>query len=70
VVVSTQGRGEQYGEASLPFEQFLSRLYLYHDDTIQVGIKRPLPSDALNEIKRMAVESWAKDRIDKAQMPL
>ncbi|MPS31730.1 MULTISPECIES: hypothetical protein [unclassified Salinivibrio] len=66
VVVSTQGKGEQYGEASLPFEQFLSRLYLYHDDTIQVGIKSPLPSEALNEIKRMAFESWAQERIENS----
>jgi hypothetical protein len=63
VVVSTQGKGEQYGEASLPFEQFLSRLYLYHDDTIQVGIKSSLPDEAIADVKRMALTSWAADRI-------
>ncbi|WP_439437782.1 hypothetical protein [Salinivibrio costicola] len=63
MVVSTQGKGEQYGEASLPFEQFLSRLYLYHDDTIQVGIKSSLPDEAIADVKRMALTSWAADRI-------
>lgn len=63
VIVSTQGKGEQYGEASLPFEQFLSRLYLYHDDTIQVGIKSSLPDEAIADVKRMALTSWAADRI-------
>ncbi|ODQ00651.1 hypothetical protein [Salinivibrio sp. SS2] len=62
VVVSTQGKGEQYGEASLPFEQFLSRLYLYHDDTIAVGTPTEFPDDAIGRIKQLALDSWAKDR--------
>lgn len=65
VTVSTQGQGERHGEASLPFEQFASRLYLFHDDPVKSipGIVAP-PQETLEEVQRMATESWAASRIE------
>jgi hypothetical protein len=41
VEVSTYGHGERNGEASLPFADFASRLYIFHADPLQrVGFRR------------------------------
>jgi len=63
VVVSTQGHGERYGEASLPFPQLASRLYIFHDDPVQPPADTRLPEEELTEVRRMALESWAADRL-------
>ncbi|SLN52528.1 hypothetical protein [Roseisalinus antarcticus] len=34
VIVSTSGNGERHGEGSLEFGQFLSRVYLFHDEPL------------------------------------
>ncbi len=66
VTVSTQGNGERHGEASLVFEQFVSRLYLFHDDLIRpAGAGAPVPADLIAEVRTMAVESWAAERIPR-----
>ncbi len=62
VIVSTQGCGERYGEASLPFEQLASRLYIFHDDPVEEALKSPIPAEELNEVKAMALSSWAAGR--------
>jgi hypothetical protein len=65
VAVSTQGNGERHGEASLPFEQFASRLYLFHDDPVKSGYAFAIPpSEILDRVEGMAVESWAASRIE------
>ena len=62
VVVSTQGFGERFGEASLPFDQMLSRLYIFHDDNSYIeGIDAP--NEEIDKVKQMAYESWAKEKI-------
>jgi hypothetical protein len=64
VVVSTHGHSERYGEASLPFEQFASRLYIFHEDHDpgeRCSQPQP-PADALEPAKRMALASWAATR--------
>jgi hypothetical protein len=64
VVVSTQGHGERFGEASLPFEQLASRLYIFHDDLVeQPGDAPPQPLRELEAVKAMAVASWASNRV-------
>ncbi|MDU8913399.1 hypothetical protein [Aestuariicoccus sp. MJ-SS9] len=63
VVVSTSGNGERYGEASLEFEKFLSRIYLFHDDPLRP--KRAIAkgaSDVVATVKDMALSSWAAGR--------
>ncbi len=62
VVVSTAGKGERFGEGSLPFGQFASRLYLFHDDGLGIGQSVPVPDDVIAEIEAMARDSWAATR--------
>ncbi|MDX1669219.1 MAG: hypothetical protein R3194_07370, partial [Limnobacter sp.] len=49
VLVSTSDHGEHFGEASLPFEQFLSRVYIFHYDTLEYGEPDKVPADTVNE---------------------
>jgi len=62
VVVSTQGYGERFGEASLPFPELASRLYIYHDDPVQLHTEVALPIEELNLVRGMALKSWAANR--------
>jgi hypothetical protein len=63
VVVSTAGNGERFGEASLPFEQFASRLYIFHYDPLEPGNPETVEQTLLNDITGMAHQSWAAARI-------
>ena len=61
-VVSTHGSGERFGEASLPFETFASRLYLFHEDGMRpAAIKRPA-QDILERVATQARSTWAAGR--------
>jgi hypothetical protein len=64
VVVATSGTGERYGEASLPFGQFASRLYLFHDDPVRPVMASDPPEDEIAEIAAAARASWAAGRHD------
>jgi hypothetical protein len=63
VQVTTGGNGERHGEGSLAFEQFASRLYLFHDHWLRSAGSAPVPDDAIARVRAMAVESWAADRL-------
>lgn len=62
VVVSTSGNGERHGEGSLEFEQFLSRLYLFHDHTFRPVASQTVDADVIARVRALASESWAADR--------
>lgn len=64
VVVSTSGNGERYGESSLEFEKFLSRIYLFHDNPLR-GLDAPedILDAAIAPVYELAAASWASDRI-------
>ncbi len=62
VVVSTEGHGEVFGEASLPADEFASRLYIFHYDKHELGELGAVPEEEVASIRRMAVESWAANR--------
>ncbi|MDN3518871.1 hypothetical protein QWY84_14725 [Aquisalimonas lutea] len=62
VVVSTEGAGEYYGESSLPFEAFVSRLYIFHFDPRDEARDVDVPEEAVARIRAMAVGSWAAGR--------
>ncbi|MDT8427931.1 MAG: hypothetical protein RQ757_04110 [Pseudomonadales bacterium] len=62
VLVSTAGNGERFGEASLPFEQFLSRLYIFHYDPLECNFLADVPVDTLNEITGYIERSWGAGR--------
>jgi hypothetical protein len=65
VEVSTHGNGERFGEASLPFADFASRLYIFHSDPLQrVGLPR-VPERELKAAMQMARESWGEDREER-----
>ena len=66
VVVSTQGHGERFGEASLPFPQLVSRLYIFHDDPVEESSHLPVPLEEINAVKEMAQSSWAAERTPTA----
>jgi hypothetical protein len=62
VIVTTSGSGERHGEGSLEFEQFLSRLYLFHDQPLRSEGQSPVPPEAIERVREMARRSWAADR--------
>lgn len=62
VVVSTSGHGERYGEGSLEFEAFLSRVYLFHDEPLRNRHGQDVPDDLIATVRDKAIASWAADR--------
>lgn len=63
VVVSTAGKGERFGEASLPFEQFASRLYIFHFDPLERGEPAEVGEDELERVIGRVHRSWGRDRL-------
>ncbi|MFP5020913.1 hypothetical protein [Pseudonocardia phyllosphaerae] len=63
VVVSTAGNGERFGEASLPFDQFASRLYIFHVDPLEKGEPEKVPAAEIDEIIGYIERSWGADRL-------
>ncbi|GAB2794379.1 hypothetical protein GCM10027040_20800 [Halomonas shantousis] len=63
VVVSTAGHGERFGEASLPFEQFLSRLYIFHYDPLEPGEPAEVSEEEIVTVIEMIRHSWGVDRL-------
>jgi hypothetical protein len=62
IVTETCDNGELEGESSLPFEQFLMRLYLFHFDPRDVGEMADVPADAVERVRAEIATSWARDR--------
>tara|TARA_R110002110_G_scaffold415856_3_gene658428 strand:- start:7297 stop:9360 length:2064 start_codon:yes stop_codon:yes gene_type:complete len=58
VTCSVSGNGEKTGETSLPFDEFLSRLYAYHFNPYDEGDAYAVPEKIINDIYDMAKESW------------
>lgn len=63
VVVRTSGTGERFGEASLPFEQFASRLYIFHFDPLEQGELARVSSEELQRVMDHVYRSWGADRV-------
>ncbi|MEU3736432.1 hypothetical protein AB0E78_05045 [Streptomyces sp. NPDC032198] len=63
VVVSTAGNGERFGEASLPFDQFASRLYIFHADPLEHGEPERVPAEDIAGIIGYIERSWGNDRL-------
>jgi hypothetical protein len=63
VVVSTHGHGERSGEASLPFRELASRLYIFHYDRAVSPLPGAVPDEEVEAVCAMARESWAADRL-------
>lgn len=56
---STQSNGERYGEASLPFAEFASRLCVFHYDTREVGDISVIPETDIIRAVELGRNSWA-----------
>lgn len=63
IKVSTSLNGERFGEASLPFEQFASRLYIFHYDPLERGVLADVPQQELDRVIGHIHRSWGADRI-------
>ena len=66
VVVSTAGHGERFGEASLPFDQFASRLYIFHFDPLEPGERAAVTQTELDRVLGYIQRSWGADRLGVA----
>ena len=62
-MVSTQGNGELPGESSLPFADFTSRLYIFHDDGLKGSQEPHIDPGIIDEVEQKAVASWAAQRV-------
>lgn len=63
VKVSTAGHGERFGEASLPFEQLASRLYIFHFDPLERGELAKVTQEELDRVIGHVHRSWGADRV-------
>ncbi len=61
--VSTAEHGERFGESSLPFEQFASRLYIFHYDPSEAGAPAAVSRDELERVTRAISSSWGAGRV-------
>lgn len=68
VVVSTAGNGERFGEASLPFDQFTSRLYIYHFDPLEHGELATVADEELEGVKQYLYRSWGGARLPDTEL--
>ncbi|HYW76747.1 MAG TPA: hypothetical protein VFA48_09000 [Gammaproteobacteria bacterium] len=62
VRVSTEGRGERYGESSLPVAEFVSRLYIFHFDALEHLEPMNIPASEVARVEELARGSWAAER--------
>lgn len=63
ILVSTAGNSERSGEASLPFEQFASRLYIFHFDPLEPGMMGSVPPEELEAVSERIIKSWGASRV-------
>ncbi|KEF30634.1 MAG: hypothetical protein EP339_08140 [Gammaproteobacteria bacterium] len=63
VRVSTAGHGERFGESSLPFEQFTSRLYIFHFDPLERGEPADVSEEELARVLDGVHRTWGADRL-------
>lgn len=68
VKVGTSGNGERFGEASLPFDQFTSRLYIYHYDPLERGELAKVTDEELESVKGYLHRSWGAARLPPTEL--
>ena len=58
---SVSDKGERHGESSLPFYQFVARLYAYHFNQLRLGDRHwKVPKATVGKIEKLARESWGQ----------
>ncbi len=68
IKVSTAGHGERFGEASLPFEQFASRLYIFHYDPLERGELAQITQEEIDRVTVYLYRSWGADRVPASDL--
>jgi len=63
IQVSTARHGERFGESSLPFEEFASRLYIFHYDPLERGEIAEITQEELDRVIGHIHRSWGANRI-------
>ncbi|MGI8314686.1 hypothetical protein [Halobacillus mangrovi] len=58
---SVAGNGEIEGESSLPFHEFVSRLYAFHYNPYEQGDAYAVEEEVVNQVVQLAKESWGRD---------
>lgn len=58
VAPTVAGNGERHGESSLPFDQFVSRIYAYHYQTAGLQDLSVVNDQQVNRVIGMARNSW------------
>ncbi|WP_121613593.1 hypothetical protein [Mesobacillus foraminis] len=58
---SVQGNGEAEGESSLPFQEFVSRMYAFHYNPYEQGELFLVDDSLVEEAEQLAKDSWGKD---------
>ncbi|NRD77835.1 hypothetical protein HPT25_10485 [Bacillus sp. BRMEA1] len=61
IIASVTGFGELEGEASLPFHEFVSRLYAFHYNPFEQGDTYMVEDCLVDEVESLARESWGKN---------
>ncbi len=58
---AVMGHGEKHGESSLPFDQFASRVYAFHYNTLEAKDHlSEVPKKTVAKVKMLAKESWGR----------
>ena len=58
---SVSGNGELHGESSLPVHQFVSRVYAFHYNNLQLeGKQEGVPKEPVTKVEKLARESWGR----------
>ncbi|WP_280771155.1 hypothetical protein [Salipaludibacillus daqingensis] len=57
---SVSGHGEIAGESSLPFHQFVARLYAFHYNPYEQGDAYAVDKEEVEKVEKLARESWGE----------
>lgn len=57
---TVNGHGELEGESSLPFDDFVARLYAFHFNPYEEGDAYAVPADQISEIEQASRDSWGR----------
>ncbi|MGG0656053.1 hypothetical protein [Rummeliibacillus pycnus] len=63
IKASVSGFGENAGESSLPFHEFVSRMYAYHYNPYEQGDTYMVEDNLVEKVKVLAKNSWGKNYI-------
>jgi hypothetical protein len=58
---TVSGNGEREGEFSLPFHEFVARLYAFHYNPYEQGDAFAVDDEVVEEIENLAKESWGQE---------